>query len=88
MQRGIPSIKTAVSLKRSLYDQVDKLAKDMSIPRSQVFVLALEAFVVKHHNRLLLQQINNAFADQPKPQEQKRIKSMRRSHRKIVEGEW
>jgi metal-responsive CopG/Arc/MetJ family transcriptional regulator len=88
MKSSIPSVKTAVSLRKSLYEQVDKLAHEMSIPRSQVFVLALEAYIAKHQNRLLLQQINKAFANKPDGNEQKRVKSMRRHHRKVVEGEW
>ncbi len=88
MRTSIPSVKTAISLRRPLYEQVDKLAREMSVPRSQVFVLALEAYVTKHQNRLLLQQINKAFADKPDTNEQKRLKSMRRNHRRIVEGEW
>jgi metal-responsive CopG/Arc/MetJ family transcriptional regulator len=88
MRRNIPSVKTAISLRRPLYEQVDKLAREMSVPRSQVFVLALEAYVSKHQNRVLLEEINKAFADKPQASEQKRLKSMRRSHRQLVEGTW
>ena len=88
MRRSIPSVKTAISLRRPLYEQVDKLAREMSVPRSQVFVLALEAYVTKYQNRLLLQEINKAFADKPEATEQKRLKAMRQQHRRVVEGTW
>jgi metal-responsive CopG/Arc/MetJ family transcriptional regulator len=88
MRRSILSIKTAVSLRKPLYEQVDKLAREMNVPRSQVFVLALEAYVTKYQNLLLLQEINKAFADKPEASEQKRVKSMRRNHRQLVEGTW
>jgi metal-responsive CopG/Arc/MetJ family transcriptional regulator len=88
MKRSIPSVKTAISLRRPLYEQVDKLAREMSVPRSQVFVLALEAYVIKYQNRLLLQEINKAFADKPEANEQKRLKTMRQQHRRVVEGTW
>ncbi len=75
-------------MRRPLYEQVDKLAREMSIPRSQVFVLALEAYVTKYQNRLLLQEINKAFANKPEANEQKRLKAMRQQHRRVVEGTW
>lgn len=88
MQKSTPSVKTAISLQRSLYEQVDKLAREMSLPRSQVFVLALEAYVARHQSRVLLQQINTAFSDTPEKNEVRRQKAMRRSHKHIVEGGW
>jgi metal-responsive CopG/Arc/MetJ family transcriptional regulator len=88
MRSSIPSVKTAVSLRRPLYEQIDKLAREMSLPRSQVFVLALEAYVAKHQNRALLEKINKAFADKPEAHDQKRQKATRRSQRRLVEGTW
>lgn len=88
MQKGMQSVKTAVSLQRQLFQEVDRIAHEQKIPRSRVFVLALEAYVAQYQNRLLLDQINSVYADAPDATEQKRVKAVRRIHRRIVEGEW
>jgi hypothetical protein len=36
----------------------------------------------------LLARINAAYQDLPEAGERKRLRQMRRSHRRIVEGEW
>ena len=82
------SVKTAISLQRQLFQQVDRIAQEQKIPRSRVFVMALEAYVAQYQNHMLLDQINSAYADTPDSTEQKRIKTTRRTHRRIVEGEW
>lgn len=81
-------IKTAISLQESLFEQMDSLARTMRIPRSRLFALALEEYIHRHQNRLLLEKINQAYDDQPDVQEQTRRRALRRQHRKVVEGEW
>jgi metal-responsive CopG/Arc/MetJ family transcriptional regulator len=82
------NIKTAISLQKSLFDQVEILAHELKISRSRLFVLALEEFVQRHQNRQLLEQINLAYDDLPDPIEQEYLARMRSQHRQIVEGEW
>ena len=81
-------VKTAVSLRKDLFEQVEALAREMSISRSRLFVLALEEFLGRRQNRQLLEQINAAYADAPDPSEQARQLHMRRQHRQMVEGDW
>ena len=88
MQKSIPSIKTAISLRKPLFQQIDKLAREMKLPRSRVFVLALEDYLERHQNRVLLQAINEVYAGEQDATDKKRTKAMRRTHRKIVAGEW
>jgi len=83
----MPNVKTAISLQESLFDRVKELAHDLEVSRSRVFVLALEEFIRRHENRNLLARINAACEDSPES-ERKRLRQMRRSHRRIVEGEW
>lgn len=88
MQKSIPSIKTAVSLKRPLFQQIDKIAREQKLPRSRVFTLALEAYVTKYQNQILLDRLNEAHIESPDASEQKWLRAARKSHRKNVEGEW
>jgi len=82
------SVKTAISLQKPLFDQVEALAEKMSISRSRIFALAVEEFLRRHQNQRLLQRIDQAYADAPDPAEAALRRRMRRQHRQIVEGEW
>ncbi|NJN98974.1 MAG: hypothetical protein HC875_35210 [Anaerolineales bacterium] len=82
------NIKTAISLQKSLFEQVEVLAHELKISRSRLFVLALEEFVHRHQNQQLLEQINLAYDDLPDSVEQEHLAKMRFQHRQIVEGEW
>lgn len=81
-------IKTAISLQKSLFDQVEEVAQELNVSRSRLFVLALEEFIQRYHNEQLLEQLNRAYDDLPDPDEQVRLTLMRRQQRRIVEGEW
>ncbi len=50
----MPNVITAISLRESLFNQVKELAHDLDVPRSRIFVLALENFIHHHENRNLL----------------------------------
>jgi metal-responsive CopG/Arc/MetJ family transcriptional regulator len=80
--------KTAVSLDKSLCQQVDILANKMKVSRSRLFAMALEDFLRRHENRELLEEIDRAYGDEPDQGQRALHSGMQRIHRKIVEGEW
>src|SRR5665647_103206 len=51
-------VKTAVSLRESLFQQVEALAREMKAPRSRPFAPALEHFRRRPQDRQLLRRIN------------------------------
>jgi metal-responsive CopG/Arc/MetJ family transcriptional regulator len=81
-------IRTAISIQKSLVDQVDILAHQLNVSRSHLFVLAVEDFIHRYQNQSLLNEINRAYADEPDPSEQARLNKMRKPHSNIVRGEW
>jgi predicted transcriptional regulator len=81
------SVKTAISLDQSLFEEADALAQEMHLSRSRLFVLALEDFIRRHQNRQLQAQLNEAYRGEPDPAEGARLQGMRRYHRKVVGGE-
>jgi len=81
-------VKTAISIQETLYEQAELLAKKMNISRSHLFGMAVEDFIQRYQNRLLLEEINQAYSDEPDPAEQVRLLQMQKQHRKVVEGEW
>jgi metal-responsive CopG/Arc/MetJ family transcriptional regulator len=82
------NIKTAISIQEALFEQAEDLARKMKIPRSRLFRLALEDYLRRRENKELLAQINTAYADEPDAAEQTLRRKSRRTHRRIVEGEW
>ncbi len=82
------SVKTAISLDQSLFEQAETLAQEMRLSRSRLFVLALEDFIRRHQNRQLQAQINAAYEQEPDPAEIARLRGMRQYHRQVVGGEW
>ena len=82
------NIKTAISIQKALFDQVEALAREMKVSRSRLFVLAVEEFVRRHQNQQLLKQINRAYEEPPPDSEQQHLRRMRRQHKRVVEGEW
>ena len=82
------TIKTAISLQDSLFEQVEDLARQLNVSRSQVVALALEEFVHRQHNRQLLDAINQAYDDMPDKDDLSRVPARRQQHRRLVEGEW
>ena len=83
------NVKTAISLESELFQQAEAIAREMQIPRSRLFALALEEFIHRYQNRQLLEQINAAYAEEePNTEEQAIQRGMRQRMRQVLEGEW
>ncbi len=82
------TVKTAISLQASLFEQVNTLAQELDIPRSHVFVLAVEEFLQRYENRKLLEAIDEVYDDIRDREEEIYQNHMRQRHRRMVEGQW
>ncbi len=86
------TVKTAISIQKSLFDQAEKIARKMKVSRSRLFTLALEDYIRREQNRELLEQIKSAYADVPADEPDSTEKTLRQktraTHRRIVRGEW
>jgi metal-responsive CopG/Arc/MetJ family transcriptional regulator len=82
------TIKTAISIQKSLFEQAESLAQELNVSRSQLFGLAIETFVKNHQNQILLQEINKAYSDEQDPSDKVRLSKMRKHHRRIVRDKW
>ena len=43
----MPGVKTAISLEKNLFNQVNKLANDLHVSRSKLFTLAVKYYLKK-----------------------------------------
>jgi len=81
-------VKTAISVQKSLFEKADALARKMKIPRSRLFVQALEEYIQRQQNRELLAQINAAYVDEPDPVERRVREESLKAYRESIEDEW
>ena len=82
------TIKTAISIQKSLFEQAESLAQELNVSRSELFGMAIETFVRNHQNQILLQEINEAYPEERDTSDQVRLSKMRKQHRKVVRNEW
>jgi len=54
-------MKTAVSLPDRLYEDAEKTAKSLGIPRSQLFAKALEEFISHHRQTDITERLNEVY---------------------------
>ena len=81
-------VKTAISIRQSLLAETEALARKMQVSRSKLFAMAVEEFLRQHNNQLLLEQLNTAYKDSPKPGERTILARMKHKHRHQVENQW
>lgn len=83
----MPGIKTAVSIEKSLFEKAEKLAHDMNVSRSKLFSLAINEYLEKQENYLLLAQLNSVYGEDQIQEEEDLFKSHKENHKNIVERE-
>jgi len=83
----MPNIKTAISLERPLFEEIEALAREMSVSRSRLFSLAAQDFLREHKSRKLLEAINKAYIVPDIVEEDLKTK-MKLKHRRLVKDQW
>jgi len=79
---------TDVSLSKSLFEEVETVAREMELSRSRLFVMAVKDFIERYRTRRLVEQINLAYQDGPDEEEQELLRHMHRVQRELMRGEW
>lgn len=82
------NVKTAISIRKPLFEQAEELARQMKVSRSGLFTLALEDYIRRQQNRELLANLNAAYADEPTPTELAVLRESRESYARHLEDEW
>ena len=80
------NVKTAISIEKPIFEQMNILAKDLDISRSRLFALAAQEFIQRHKNIKLLQSLNEAYDDLP--ESEPIVSNMRPRHYKMVKEQW
>lgn len=56
-------MKTAISIPDTIFNEVDKFAREHNYSRSEVFVIAIQDFLKKQESQRLLDALNEAYAE-------------------------
>ena len=80
------SIKTAISIEKPVFDQMDNLAKNLNVSRSRLYSMAAKEFIQRHNNLELLKLINEANEDSPETDPVVNIMSS--NHYNMVKDQW
>lgn len=81
------TIKTAVSIEESLFNQADELAREMQVSRSRLIALALENYIAQYRRRKITEILNEEYADGPTAEEVETLEAMRRYQAKLWKEE-
>ncbi len=74
-------------MQEELFKKVNRLAGELNISRSKLFVMAVQDYIKKNESQNLLSQINKAFSDYPDSDEIKVHSAIRQKQAKNLEKE-
>jgi metal-responsive CopG/Arc/MetJ family transcriptional regulator len=80
------NIKTAISVEKPIFEQMDILAKNLKISRSRLFSIAAQEFIERHKNMEILKSLNEAYDDIPECEPI--VTKMRSTHLKLLKDQW
>ncbi len=82
----MPNVKTAISIEKPVFEQMDTLAKNLNVSRSRLFAMAAREFLERHNNNELLRLINEAYEDTSEAEPI--IALMHSNHHGMVKDQW
>jgi len=54
-------MKTAISLSDNLFEKAEQTAHYMGIPRSRLYVIALEDYIARHNGEMVTKKLNEVY---------------------------
>ena len=79
------TIKTAISIDRNLFEQIEVLSKELNVSRSKVFAAAIEEFLERYENEKIFHALNSVYDDKSDDEELKLQENYRKYHKKLIE---
>lgn len=83
----MPSVKTAISLPEKLFEQAEALAREMKIPRSRLYTLAMGEFLHRRETQRFMEQMNAAWEVGLDEEEQQTLEAIRHLYAETLEPE-
>lgn len=82
------TIKTAISIDRSLFAEINKLAHETHLSRSQIFSQAVQHLVGYRDNLALFKKLNEAYGSEVTPDEIKHRKYSKKAALRLLKDTW
>ena len=82
------SVKTAISVEKSLLDKIDATAKNLSLSRSKFFATAAENYLYHIETQKLIEKLNEVYGDGLDDMEVKTLKGMKTVMQRHAEDAW
>lgn len=80
-------MKTAISLADSLFQEVEHLAEQENLSRSEVFAQAVKEYLDRHRHRQILESLNQAYG-QPDTKEERTLKKKAKRYSASKISKW
>jgi hypothetical protein len=84
----LSSVKTAISVEKSLLDKIDATAKNLSLSRSKFFATAAENYLYHIETQKLIEKLNEVYGDGLDDMEEKTLKGMKTVMQRHAEDAW
>ncbi len=72
----MPNVKTAISLDREIFEEMERLARKKKISRSQLFAQAARDLVKRERDEAITDRLNAVYSETPDPEERARLDAM------------
>ena len=82
------SVKTAISVEKSLLDKIDETAKHLSLSRSRFFAVAAKNYLHYIETQELIEKLNEVYGDGLDDMEIKTLKGMKAVMQRHAEDAW
>ena len=82
------SVKTAISVEKSLLDKIDETAKHLSLSRSKFFAVAAKNYLHQIETQELIEKLNEVYGDGLDDTEIKTLKGMKTVMHRHAEDTW
>lgn len=79
-------VKTAISIEKKIFEQMEALADDLNVSRSRLFTIAAGEFLERHDNIELLKKINEAYEESSGTEPM--VSVMHSNHYRMVKDQW
>ena len=87
-EENMSTVKTAISIDKTLLDHISKLAVEINLSRSQIFTQAVQYFIDKKNDLDLIRRINQAYPDILDADETERLTKSKKKYQEIVKDTW
>ncbi len=80
-------MKTAISIPDNIFKDIEKLSKELDIPRSQILTEAAKEYIEKQKNRNILEALNRAYSEKETKEEIKLRGKSKKHYTKLLKDE-